>query len=98
MGENANLLYSRWAGFVVCILGFGLSVWAFYPGMMSSDSFASLQEGQTGIFYDQTSPVMSYLWGFLDGYVQGPGLMFMLQNAVVWSACALFWHATNRTS
>jgi len=88
----------RFVGYLICLLGFGLTLFAFYPGQMSPDSIASLNEGRSGIIYDQNSPLMSYLWGCLDQLVAGPGLMLILQVAAFWLAIALLWEATHRES
>jgi len=85
-------------GYLICILLFGLTIWAFYPGFMSPDSIANLADGRSGEFHDINSPVMSYLWGKFDGIAAGPALMLILQNAVFWSAAACFWHATHKRS
>lgn len=85
-------------GYAICFLFFALTVWAFYPGWMSPDSLANLTGGRENFIHDINSPVMSYLWGKLDRIVAGPGLMFVLQNAVFWTAGAIFWRATGRKS
>lgn len=90
---------NRWyVGYLICILCFALTIWAFYPGMMSPDSIANLTDGRNGTFADINAPLISYLWGWLDTISAGPGLMFVLQNVIFWSACAIFWRATNAGS
>jgi hypothetical protein len=93
--ETQNRSY---VGYLICILLFGLTIWAFYPGFMSPDSIANLADGRSGEFHDINSPAMSYLWGKLDRIARGPALMLVLQNAVFWSAAAIFWHATHKRS
>ncbi len=88
----------RFVGYLICFLGLGLTLWAFYPGLMSPDSIASLGEGRSGIIYDQNSAIMSYLWGFLDEVVAGPGLMLVLQAGVFWAAILCLWEAAYRES
>jgi hypothetical protein len=85
-------------GYLLCVLCFGLTIWAFYPGFMSPDSTGNLADGRQGVFSDINSPVMSYLWGKLDRIAAGPALMLILQNAVFWSGCAIFWRATHKKS
>src|SRR6185369_15247028 len=85
-------------GYLICFFGFGLTLWAFYPGMLSSDSIASLGEGRSGIIYDQNSPVMSFLLGALDQIISGTGLMLILQVSVFWSSIALLWRAVYQRS
>jgi len=88
----------RMIGYLICFFGFGLTLWAFYPGMLSSDSIASLGEGRSGIITDQNSPVMSYLLGALDQIIPGTGLMLIVQVAVFWIAIALIWRAVYQRS
>ena len=96
---EGHKLQDRWyVGYLVCILCFALTVWAFYPGMMSPDSIANLNDGRSGTLNDINAPLMGWLWGLLDEIIAGPGLMFLLQNAVFWSAAALFWRAAYRES
>ena len=85
----------RYAGYLLCLLAFGFTVWSFHPGVMSPDSLGNLMSGREGVFYDINSPIVSYLWGGLDRIVPGPSLMFILQNLVFWTACAIFWRATS---
>ena len=85
-------------GYLICFFGFGLTLWAFYPGMLSSDSIASLGEGRSGIIYDQNSAVMSYLLGSLDRIISGTGLMLIIQLAVFWIAVALLCQAVYQRS
>ncbi|MEO6335047.1 MAG: hypothetical protein ABIO91_08700 [Pyrinomonadaceae bacterium] len=98
MKGEFDIQKKRLIGYVICTVGFGLMLWAFYPGMMSGDSIASLGEGRSGIIYDQNSPLMSFLWGKLDMFVPGPGLMLTLQLAVFWAAAAVLWEAVYRES
>ncbi|HVF30121.1 MAG TPA: hypothetical protein VNA22_04090 [Pyrinomonadaceae bacterium] len=88
----------RWTGYLICAFGFGLTVAAFYPGMMSPDSIASLGEGRSGMITEQNSAVMSFVWGILDGVIAGPGPMLILQSAMLWGAAALLWESLFRES
>ena len=88
----------RWIGYAICLAGFVLTFAAFSPGMMSPDSIASLNEGRSGIIYDQNSPLMSFIWGLLDQILEGPVLMFTLQIAIYWTAVACLWEAVYRES
>jgi hypothetical protein len=89
---------TRLVGYLVCVVGFGLTLVAFYPGLMSPDSIASLNEGRSGIIYDQNSPIMSYVWGRLDNLIPGPGLMLIFQLGIFWSAVATLWEVVSRES
>jgi hypothetical protein len=98
MTTEGNNYKKAYFGYLLCILCFGLTIWAFYPGFMSPDSIANLADGRASEFHDINSPVMSYLWGKLDRIIAGPALMLVLQNVVFWSAAACFWHATHKRS
>lgn len=85
-------------GYALCFTFFALTVWAFYPGLMSPDSLANLMGGRENLIHDINSPVMSYVWGMLDRIIPGPALLFVLQNAVFWAAAAIFWRTLERKS
>jgi hypothetical protein len=90
---------SRWyVGYLLCVLCFALTIWSFYPGLMTADSIAGLSEGRNNSYSDILSPLMSYLWGIFDPVIEGPGLMLIFQNLIFWSACAVFWRATYKKS
>ncbi|HUR97087.1 MAG TPA: hypothetical protein VMZ26_03355 [Pyrinomonadaceae bacterium] len=98
MKSEFDIQKKRLIGYVICAAGFGVMLWAYYPGMMSGDSIASLGEGRSGIIYDQNSPVMSFLWGNLDRLVAGPGLMLALQLGIFWAAATVLWELAHRES
>lgn len=98
MSAEGKTRDNSYIGYLLCVLGFGLTIWAFYPGFMSPDSATSFAEARQNSFTDISSPVMSYLWRLLDKITAGPALMLVLQNAVFWSGCACFWHATRKKS
>jgi hypothetical protein len=98
MSAESKTPNRKFLGYLLCVLGFGLTIWAFYPGFMSLDSIGNLTDGRNGSFSDINSPLMSYLWGIFDRIVSGPALMLMAQNAVFWSGAAVFWHATREKS
>ncbi|MGC2238865.1 MAG: hypothetical protein WA584_22105 [Pyrinomonadaceae bacterium] len=98
MSAESKTENKPYLGYLLCVLGFGLTIWAFYPGLMSPDSVTSFTEARQNSFTDISSPVMSYLWRFLDKIIAGPAPMLVLQNAVFWSACAVFWRATHKKS
>jgi hypothetical protein len=98
MTGEARVQDKWYIGYLVCICGFAVMVWSFYPGMMSPDSIAALSAGREGTFVDINAPLMSALWAALDRMVAGPGAMFIFQAALFWGACALFWKAVTRES
>lgn len=93
-----NLKNKNYFGYVLCFLFFGIVSASFYPGMMSADSITNLTDGRNNIYFDLNSPVMSFLWGKLDKIVEGPALMFIFQNILFWSGCAIFWRTAKEKS
>lgn len=59
----------------------------FYPGIMSKDSLAALEQARTFEFTDWHPPIMSIIWASLDRIVEGPGLMLVAQ-AVLYAVAA----------
>jgi hypothetical protein len=98
MKAESNLQNKWYLGYLLCIAAFGFTIWSFQPGLISADSLGSLLNGREGVFFDINSPIVSYLWGQLDRIVEGPILMFALQNLVFWTACAIFWKTVSRES
>lgn len=93
-----SLKNKKYFGYVLCFLFFGLVIASFYPGMMSPDSITNLTDGRRNIYFDLNSPVMSFIWGKLDKIVEGPALMFIFQNILFWSGCAIFWRTAKEKS
>jgi len=85
-------------GYIICILLSGLTIWAFFPGLMSPDSIGNLTDGRSGNFHDINSPLMSYLWGNFDKIISGPALMLIFQTLFFFGGCAIFWQETHQKS
>jgi hypothetical protein len=94
----SDLKKNNYIGYFLCVVFFGLVTMSFYPGMMSPDSVTNLTDGRNNVFYDLNSPVMSFLWGKLDKIIEGPALMFLLQNSLFWGGCAIFWLTAKKRS
>lgn len=71
--------------------GFGLTIWAYYPGLLSFDSLWQLNQARDGFYNDHHPPVMAWLWHGLDRVLPGPGGMLLLQAGVFWFANAVLW-------
>ena len=50
-----------------------------WPGIMSNDSVAMLEQARSLAFTDWHPPVMALLWAPLDRLAPGPGLMLIAQ-------------------
>jgi len=73
-------------GFVAALLaaGYGLTLWIFYPGVMTYDAKFVHEDIAKGILGDWQSPVMTWLWGLIDPMAPGPGSMFLLTATLYW--------------
>ena len=64
--------------------GYGLTVWIFYPGVMTYDARFVYEDIAKGTLGDWQSPVMTWLWGLIDPIAPGPGSMFLLIATSYW--------------
>lgn len=84
---------SVWLAYFLCLFGFFLSVYLFYPGYLSPDSWWQLQQAETFHFSNWHPPVMALLWHvFLLWFplVQASVSMLVLQLLFFWVALAVF--------
>jgi hypothetical protein len=69
--------------------GYGLTLWIFYPGIMTYDAkFVYEDVGKTTIG-DWQSPVMVWLWGVINPIAPGASSMFLLIATSYWLGFAL---------
>src|ERR1044071_8258009 len=97
-GRTFGPLPAGGLGDALAALGVVLPLVALYPGHMSPDSMANWLGGRQWLFKDVNGPVMTAVWGLIDGVVPGPAGMLVLQNLVFWAAPAVYWRATWRRS
>ncbi len=64
--------------------GFGLTLLIFYPGVMTYDAKFVYEDIAKGAMGDWQSPVMVWLWGFIDPIAPGAGSMFLLIATTYW--------------
>ena len=69
--------------------GFALTLYVFYPGVMTFDARYVYEYIAKGILGDWQSPVMILLWGLIDPIAPGPGSMFLLIVTLYWLAFGL---------
>src|SRR5436309_4443357 len=77
---------------------YGLTLWIFYPGIMTFDAkfvYGYIAKGTLG---DWQSPVMTVLWGAIDPIAPGPGSMFLLIATSYWLGFGLLAFAVARRS
>lgn len=69
--------------------GFALTLYIFYPGVMTFDARYVYQDIAKGFFGDWQSPVMTLLWSLIDPIAPGPASLLLLTAALYWLAFGL---------
>ena len=81
---------ARLAPWVAAAAGLAAVLYVFWPGYMSWDSAYQWWQARHDRFDSVHPPLMAMIWQLTDRVVEGPGGMFALQCALLWSALALF--------
>lgn len=76
--------------YLMLLFLFVAHLYILWPGYMTPDSHIQYQMALTGQYNDHHPPMMSVIWGMLDGCLKGSGLLFALHLAMLYVACALF--------
>ncbi|PZF74188.1 hypothetical protein [Taibaiella soli] len=74
---------------LLCVLLFGVNVFACYPGFISPDTIDQYHQALTGVYDDWHPPVMALLWHCFMFVQKGTGPMLLFQLAMLWTACAI---------
>src|SRR5215470_16614346 len=85
---GASLRAERGATIVIAalvIVGFGLELRAFWPGLMSTDSFEQYVQAALRRYNDHHPPIMAWVWSRTDRVIPGPGGMLIVHLALLWS-------------
>jgi hypothetical protein len=89
---------ARLAVALIALAGFGFTLWLFYPGITTFDSFYVYQDMQKRAFGDWQSPAMLALWVLIDPIAPGTGSILLLTAALYWFAFALIgWTVARRS-
>lgn len=70
---------------VLAIIFLALNLYAFYPGLVTSDSIAQFRQSLTGHYEDAHPPLMAATWRVLNEIYRGPELMLGLSLVLYWS-------------
>jgi hypothetical protein len=73
--------------------GYGLTLWIFYPGIMTYDAKFVYEDIGKGVLGDWQSPVMTVLWGAIDPIAPGSASMFLLIATSYWFGLGLLAYA-----
>jgi hypothetical protein len=92
----AAILDPRWLVFYCALLGGIFTVAVYYPGYMSPDSVAQLQQARFGVNSNVYPPLMDYIWAVTDRIIPGPAGMLLLHSAVFWWSVATIAYVVTR--
>jgi hypothetical protein len=67
-------------------MGFALTLYVFYPGVMTFDALYIYKDMAKGFFGDWQSPVMIVLWSLVDPIAPGTGSILLLTVTLYWLA------------
>jgi hypothetical protein len=82
----------------LALAGFAFTLWVFYPGVTTFDSFYIYQDMAKRAYGDWQSPAMMALWLLIDPIAPGTGSIFLLTAALYWFAFALIAFVVARRS
>ena len=68
----------------LALAGFGLELLAFWPGLMSTDSFEQYVQAALHRYSDHHPPIMAWVWSLTDRVIPGPGGMLILHLVLLW--------------
>lgn len=74
---------------LLSLFGLVMTLFAFYPGIVSSDALDQYQQGSRFIFTDWHPPVMSFIWSITDKIIPGPLGMLLLECLMYWGSLLL---------
>lgn len=83
------MIKKNWLLLALTVVLFLGTLFIYYPGFMSEDSFGQLNQARTGIYTDSNPPMMAFIWGFVDKAIPGQTGMLALQLALYWAG--LYW-------
>ncbi len=69
--------------------GFILTLYVFYPGVMTFDALYIYKDMAKGTFGDWQSPAMIVLWSLVNPIAPGPGSLLLLTVTLYWLAFAV---------
>jgi hypothetical protein len=73
----------------MCGAGFALTLWVFWPGIMTFDARYIYMDMVKGFYGDWQSPAMIVLWRLIDPISPGTGSLLLLTAALYWLAFAV---------
>ncbi|MGP9420142.1 hypothetical protein ACT3RT_14260 [Ewingella sp. AOP9-I1-14] len=74
---------------IIALLGLIITLRAFFPGLITSDSLDQYQQATSFIFSDWHPPMMSFIWALTNDWIPGPFGMLLLDCILYWGALLL---------
>ena len=87
-----------WSAVAFCLLGYALTLYVFYPGVMTYDARFVYADSAGRARGDWQSPVMASLWRLIDPISPGSGSVFLMVATLYWLAFGLLAVAMARRS
>lgn len=81
--------HSVWSIAAITAAGFVLTLYVFYPGVMTYDARFVFEYATKGTMEDWQSPAMILLWRWINPVAPGPAGMFLLIVTLYWLAIGL---------
>lgn len=72
------------------VVMFFLTIYIYFPGIMTPDSIEALRQAESHIFIDLAPPSMPFVWSLLNHIYFGPVSMLVFNNTIFWAALCLF--------
>ena len=70
-------------------VGLALTLYIFWPGVMTFDARYVYEDIAKGFYGDWQSPAMTWLWSVIDPIAPGPGSILLLTAGLYWLAIGL---------
>lgn len=94
----AHARRSAWPAIAMAAAGFGLTLFVFYPGVMTFDAKYVYLDIAKGFYGDWQSPVMTLLWALIDPLAPGVASMFLAVATLYWLGFGLLAVTLARSS
>ena len=89
--RSKNSIYKGKYQLLLPIMGWALSITAFYPGFMSPDSLNQYSQALNKSFNDHHPVVMAVLWSEFNKLASGPFPMLIFQVTLYWLAVGIIY-------
>ena len=89
---------SLWPAIALYAIGYALTLYVFFPGVMTYDGRFIYEDTARPFRGDWQSPVLTNLWGLIDPIAPGSGSIFLLVATLYWVAFGVMAVSMGRRS